>query len=164
MSTEPRDPHAVLYRPANFEDCRPLAEMRWRLDAGGGRLPEDRALFMDRCATWIRNAIALGTWTVWVAEVDRGLVGHAFVQLVEKAPQPGRPIDRYGYVSDLAVLPEHDEAIGERLLEWVKMWALGAGLELLLAWPTAGTRPLYERAGFTPERQALVFPLREGLA
>jgi GNAT superfamily N-acetyltransferase len=155
---------SVRYRPANFDDCRALAEMRWDFrveEAPDLVIREDRLLFVGACQQWIRRVISLGTWTVWVAEDGGRIVAHAFVQLVEKVPKPGRIVDRYGYLTNVYTRPDYrGRGVGSGLMDWVKWWALGADLEFLIVWPAEDAVTFYERADFEPEAEALVFTLR----
>ena len=157
-------PDAVRYRPAAFHDVRELAEMRWEFrieETPGLAARHEREAFVTACQAWIQNVLALGTWTIWLAEAEGRVVSHAFVQLVDKVPRPGRHIDRYGYLTNVYTRPAYrNRGIGGELLEWVKWWALGADLELLLAWPSEEARPIYERAGFSAEDEAMTLILR----
>jgi GNAT superfamily N-acetyltransferase len=158
----------VTYRPAHLGDPLVLAEMRWdfRLeDDPAAATGEDREAFVRACEAWIRYRIALGTWTVWVADAGEGaerrIVAHVFVNLVDKVPKPGKLVDRWGYVTNVYTQPAwRGRGIGAELLDWVKVWALGADLEFLQLWPSDASRPFYRRAGFVEEGDAVVFPIR----
>ncbi len=163
-SPAPAAPASVRYRPACLDDSPALARMRWEFrveDYPALLETEDAAAFIAACERWIRHRLALGTWTVWLAEVDREVVAHAFVNLVEKVPSPGRVNDRWGYVTNVYTLPAfRGRGIGGVLVEWVKAWALGADLELLLLWPSEASREFYARAGFEAVTDAVNLELR----
>jgi GNAT superfamily N-acetyltransferase len=156
----------VLYRPATLEDSAALAELRWAFhieDFPGDARPGEREPFLAACTPWIRHRLALGTWTVWVAEerASGAIVSQVFVNLVDKVPRPGRVVDRYGYATNVYTRPEwRSRGVGSRLMEWVKWWALGAGLEFLVLWPADAAREFYGRLGFVPEAEAVTLPLR----
>jgi len=160
----------IVYRPANADDCRVLAEMRWEFrveERPDLATTEDRDTFLRSCEAWIRYRLALGTWTMWVADValpeggERRIVSHIFVQLVDTVPKPGKVIDRWGYMTNVYTRPEwRGRGIGGGLLDWVKLWALGADLEFLQVWPAEGAVEFYQRAGFVPEPEALTLQLR----
>ncbi|MCK9487110.1 MAG: GNAT family N-acetyltransferase [Dehalococcoidia bacterium] len=157
-------PTGARYRPACMDDAPALALMRW--DSRVEERPDlaetaDREAFLGACERWIRHRLALGTWTVWLAEVDREPVSHAFVNLVEKVPQPGRVNDRWGYVTNVYTRPAwRNQGVGGTLVEWVKAWALGADLEFLILWPSEDSREFYARAGFGPVEWAVDLELR----
>ena len=160
------EPEGIVYRPATMEDSAALAELRWDFhleDYPGSAAPTERPLFIEACTLWIRHRLALGTWTVWVAE-DRAtgvIVSQVFVDLVDKVPRPGRLIDQYGYATNVYTRPEwRSRGVGSRLMEWVKWWALGAGLEFLVLWPAETAREFYARLGFVPEAEAINLLLR----
>lgn len=158
----------VTYRPAHLDDPPALAELRWEFrveEDPGVATREDREAFVRACETWVRYRIALGTWTVWVADAgeraERRIVAHAFVNLVDKVPKPGKVVDRWGYVTNVYTRPEwRGQGIGSELLDWVKVWALGADLEFLQLWPSEASRAFYLRAGFEAQGESLVFPVR----
>ena len=166
----PREPaseaEGILYRPATLEDAAALAELRWDFhmeDYPGSASPADRPPFIAACTLWVHHRLALSTWTVWVAE-DRAtgaVVSQIFIDLVDKVPRPGRLIDQYGYATNVYTRPEwRSRGVGSRLMEWVKWWALGAGLEFLVLWPSDAARDFYARLGFVPEAEAIMLPLR----
>lgn len=147
-----------------MDDIPALARMRWdfRIEERPALADsEDHAPFLRQCEAWIRQRVALGTWTIWLAEVDGEIVSHIFVNLVDKVPSPGRAIDRFGYVTNVYTRPEwRGHGIGGTLIEWVKAWALGADLELLHLWPSEASREFYARAGFGPATDAVNLELR----
>ena len=157
-------PAEARYRPACLDDAPVLALMRWesRVEERPALAEtEDRAAFIGACERWIRHRLALGTWTVWLAEWRGEVVAHVFVNLVEKVPKPGRINDRWGYVTNVYTRPAfRGLGIGGYLVEWVKAWALGADLELLLLWPSEASREFYARAGFGPVDEAVTLELR----
>ncbi len=147
-----------------MDDVPALARMRWDYEVEerpGLAETQEREAFLRACERWMTHRLALGTWTVWLAEVDREPVSHVFVNLVEKVPKPGKVIDRWGYVTNVYTRPAwRGRGVGGTLIEWVKAWGLGADLELLLLWPSEGSREFYARAGFTPAQWAVEFELR----
>lgn len=147
----------VRIRRAVAADAEQLAGLRWADSTEDGTVPAQPAT--DFCAAFVgfvREALAAGTWTIWVAEADGRLLAHLYVRAVEKVPRPDRPAAQWGYTIAVYTVPEaRNLGIGSRLLHQVTDWADAEGLELLLLWPSEHSTPFYERAGFRRSPDAL---------
>ena len=72
------------------------------------------------------------------------------MQVVEKLPNPGDEPERHAYVSNLFVRPDHRNlGIGADLLRAVLDEGKRLDVDAVFLWPTARSRSLYERFGFT---------------
>ena len=147
----------VSIRRAVPEDAPVLARMRWDDSTDDGTpSAESLALFVEGFTEFVRSSLASDQWAIWVAESDGRVVAHIYVQIVEKVPRPGRFAARWGYAT--AVYAERgarNKGIGSCLLRRVIDWAKHQELELLLLWPSEGSVPFYERAGFVRSPEAL---------
>jgi GNAT superfamily N-acetyltransferase len=135
-------------RPATAADADVLAALRWEFRAGRAAAVEAEAAFVQRCSAWMRPQLDAGTWRAWVA-VDRGtIVGHVWLHLIEKIPNPIGERDRHAYLSNLYVRPSARGGAGTRLLEAALQWAAANGADRVVLWPTPRSVTLYQRHGF----------------
>jgi GNAT superfamily N-acetyltransferase len=147
----------VNLRMATLDDIPELARMRRDFTFEDGVAPEGDD-YEDDFARVVGDGIESGRWSIWVAEVDREIVSHMFVGLVDKIPRPTREHRWIGYLTNVYTHPEHrNRGIGAALLERVTAWARESDVELLVVWPSDESVPFYERAGFTSGRDPLVW-------
>jgi GNAT superfamily N-acetyltransferase len=141
---------AVIVRPAVVADAPVLARLRFEFRAGQGAIAETEAAFVARCEPWMASRLgASSAWRAWVAESDAGIVGTAWLQLVEKIPNPMIEPERLGYVSSVYVQPKwRNRGIGAALLAACVRACEDTDVDAVILWPTPQSRTLYERAGF----------------
>ncbi|HEX6967004.1 MAG TPA: GNAT family N-acetyltransferase [Gemmatimonadaceae bacterium] len=141
----------ITVRAACTSDAPRLARMRYDFRAqthGAGEPPD---AFVQRCAAWMAERLGDGSpWRCWVAERGDELVGAIWVQVVEKIPNPASEPEEHAYISNFYV-PEsgRGSGIGSMLLTTVLAWCDARPVESVILWPSARSRPLYERFGFT---------------
>ncbi|HYM24769.1 MAG TPA: GNAT family N-acetyltransferase [Vicinamibacterales bacterium] len=134
-------------RLATPADADALAELRWDFRAGRQPPAEDRAVFVARCAAWMRDALA-ADWRAWVA-VDAGqIVGHVWLGTIAKVPNPVGQQERHAYISNVFVKPGARGGVGTRLMDEAMKWAAANGVHYALLTPTPRSRTLYARHGF----------------
>jgi len=137
----------IEIRAGTDRDVQALAELRWDFRAGRQAPVEDRAAFLERCAAWMRDALA-HDWRAWVA-VDAGrIVGHVWLCSIEKIPNPVGQRERQAYISNVYVRPDARGGVGTRLLERAIEWADANDVDYALLSPTERSRTLYGRHGF----------------
>ena len=97
---------------------------------------------------------------IFVAEIDKKLVGLAEVYIKEDKPDPQRVCRRYGYMQSLVVTEKsRDQGIGRMLVRasegWVKQ---NDGVEMRLdIWEfTEGPLEFYQQIGYRTLRRTLV--------
>ncbi|HET7236012.1 MAG TPA: GNAT family N-acetyltransferase [Actinomycetota bacterium] len=143
-------------RPATLEDVDELARLRWefRVEAGTAVTASFDG-FLEGFRGFATDVLAGDAWRAWVAEGDAGgLVGCAWLQLVEKVPHPSRtrwerPV---GYVTNMYVEPAaRDAGLGRALLDALVAHARERGVDGLMLWPSERSTPFYRRAGFGRE-------------
>lgn len=137
-------------RLAESADAPELARMRWAFRAEVGVATEAEDAFVRRCAAWMEaRLVPGGAWRCWVAEAGGRIVGHAWAQRIEKVPNPVDEPEAHAYVTNLFVRPEaRGGGIGGRLLGAVLQACRGDGVDAVFLWPSAKSRPLYQRHGF----------------
>jgi GNAT superfamily N-acetyltransferase len=142
---------SVLVRQATVADAPLLARLRFEFRAGQGAVTETEAAFRARCEPWMAARLGpTGVWRAWVAEAAGAIVGTAWLQLVEKIPNPTMEPETIGYVSSLYVQPAwRNHGIGAALLTTCLRVCQEADVDAIILWPTPQSRSLYERAGFS---------------
>jgi GNAT superfamily N-acetyltransferase len=146
-------------RQATLSDANELAQLRWAFSSPTQQTAQPLDEFRGPFTEYIAEALAEG-WVIWVAESAGHIVGNMYVQLVDKLPRPGRFGHRWGYVTNVYVIPEmRNTGLGAELMEHVQAWAREADLEFLLLWPSERAVPFYQRTGFALEQDALIWEL-----
>lgn len=140
----------IEIRPAVPSDAPTLAELRWEFRVARAPARQEHDAFVARCAAWMRHELSsTARWRAWVVQNDGVLVGQAWLQTIEKMPNPVAERERHGYVSNVFVQPAFRGGVGSRLLQAVLAWAKENELDRLILWPSAASATLYERHGFT---------------
>jgi len=140
-------------RPATPEDAAALAALRFEFRASLRTTRESQSAFVARCADWMRVRLTLGeghgAWKCWLAQAGHEAVGHLWIQTVEKIPNPGFELELHAYLTNFYVRDAvRGSGVGTSLLSAALEWCDGHGVDVVFLWPTARSRPLYERHGF----------------
>lgn len=131
-------------------DARALAQLRWDFRSDRGGVLETEAAFVARCAIWIADALARPQWACFVAEHDGAIVGHLWIEIIEKIPNPAAERERHAYITNVYVRPERrGGGIAGRLLDRAHGWCAEQQVDTMFLWPSPLSRPLYARHGFT---------------
>jgi hypothetical protein len=74
-------------REATSSDVPARARLRWQMhiEEVGGQIAEEP--FVDQFNVWADLALDNGEWRVWVAVTDGRLVGHVYLECVDKVPR-----------------------------------------------------------------------------
>src|SRR5262249_21175152 len=137
-----------------------LAELRWEFRAGKDAPVEERGLFLERCADWMSGELHDGRWRAWVAERGGEIVGQAWLHELSKVPNPNAERARHAYISNVYVMPGARGGVGTRLLNAAIEWASAHHVDRIVLWPTARSRSMYIRHGFTPDGDVLELTCR----
>ena len=153
-------PHIRL---ANKTDAPTLARLRYLFRAELGQATEPEGVFVKRCAAWMAERLARASpWRCWVAESEKGVIGHAWLQVIEKIPNPIAEPELHAYVTNCFVLPEaRGRGVGGALLETVLAWCREAAVDAIFLWPSQKSRSLYRRHGFAVRDDLLELRLFE---
>ncbi|HET7229060.1 MAG TPA: GNAT family N-acetyltransferase [Longimicrobium sp.] len=151
------DDTKLTIRRATPDDADALARLRWEFRAGIGNAREAEDAFVARCARWMRARLGYGVWRAWVVESGGELVGTAWLELIEKMPNPVTEFEVHGYVTNV-YLREHlrGHGAGSRLLSTVLDECAAAGVHAAVLWPTERSRPLYARFGFEDRGEVMI--------
>lgn len=150
-------------RTADTTDAYTLARLRYLFRAELGQATEPEEDFVNRCRAWMaERLVRAGPWRCWVAESEQGIIGHAWLQVIEKIPNPVAEPEWHAYVTNCYVLPaERGRGVGESLLETVLDWCRETGVDAIFLWPSEKSRSLYRRHGFTVRDDLLELRLFE---
>ncbi len=145
----------IALRRARPAGARVLATLRYEFRGNHAPPTETAAGFVRRCAAWMRRALRDSSrWRCWVAvshapDMPGGaIVGHVWVAIIDKVPNPGEEAEHHAYITNLYVQPEFRGGIGQRLLTTAIDWCESQGIGSVILWPTDGSRSLYARNGF----------------
>ena len=152
----------LTVRPATTADAAELARLRYEFRATERPAVEARDAFLARCTAWMRERLARGSgWHCIVAEQDGATVGHVWLEVVDKVPNPGggEP-ERHVYLTNLYVRPDARGGPGSALLEAALAWCRERRADTVILWPSAKSRTLYARYGFAPTSDILALSLK----
>ena len=138
-------------RLAIAADAHELARMRYDFRAAQNPPVESREEFAARCAPWMAARLGRESdWRCWVAEGPAGVVGHLWIQLIEKIPNPAPELEFHAYITNVYVAPEsRGSGLGRQLMEAALAFCRESGVDSVILWPTSRSRTLYARHGFT---------------
>lgn len=137
-------------RLATLTDALALARLRFEFRAALNEAVETEDIFLARAVPWMAGRLGEATnWRCWVAEDGGTIVGHLWLQLIEKIPNPAAELEWHGYITNVFVHPEARGAgIGAELIEAALRLCREKGVDSVILWPTARSRTLYARHGF----------------
>lgn len=151
-------PASNSVRRATQSDAPALARLRFEFR--GPRAPnvESETEFLTRCETWMCARLGNDSiWRVWLLERNNDPIGAVWLQVVEKLPNPTAESEVHAYVSNFYVRPEHrNSGAGSLLLRAALDETERLGVDSIFLWPSARSRPLYERHGFALSENVLV--------
>jgi GNAT superfamily N-acetyltransferase len=151
-------------RAARPADAAELARLRYEFRAAERTAAEPYERFVERATVWMRRRLEDdASWRCFVATKDGALVGHVWVQLIEKVPNPGGDeAERHAYLTNLYVRPAARGGTGGALLRSALDWCRRQAVDTVILWPTERSRSLYARYGFSGSGAVMSFPLRDG--
>lgn len=140
----------MLIRLATPADAERLASLRYDFRASMNEASEEREAFVARCSSWMMERLRPGTsWRCWAAEDSRVIVGHLWLQLIEKVPNPAPELEQHAYITNVYVDPsDRGNGIGRQLMEAALQFCREQGVDSVVLWPTEKSRTLYARHGF----------------
>lgn len=148
----------VIVRLATLDDLDELVQMRWDFsteDYGDSNVSFEE--FHQTCSEFLIQAIIRGNWYIWVAEFDRKIVAHMYLQLIYKVPRPGKTRDPYyGYVTNVYTLPAYrTQGIGAKIHLAMENWSKENEVEFLIVWPSSTSVQFYAKNGFARCEEAM---------
>lgn len=152
----------LTVRAATTDDAAELARLRYEFRAAERPAAESRETFVERCTTWMRERLAPGSaWRCLLAEQNGATVGHVWLEVVDKVPNPGgNEPERHAYLTNLYVRPEARGGPGSLLVEAALAWCRERRVDTVFLWPSERSRTLYARYGFAPSSDILALSLK----
>lgn len=148
---------ALTIRRATPGDADALSRLRWEFRAAVGAAQEAEDAFVARCTEWMRDRLASAIWRAWVVEASGEVVGSAWLELIEKIPNPVVEAEAHAYVSNFYLRePLRGRGAGSQLMAAVLDECTTAGVHAAILWPTERSRPLYGRFGFEDRGPVMV--------
>ena len=84
----------VVIRKATAADAAVLASLRYEFRGSLGPTCESKEAFVARCRLWMQTRLeASVTWHCWLIEIEQMPVGHVWLELIEKIPNPAIEAD-----------------------------------------------------------------------
>lgn len=144
-------------------DALQLSKFRYAFRSSTGSASENEAEFVERCRPWMEERLREGSsWQCWVAELDGALVGHLWIQVIEKIPNPRDESEYFAYLTNFYVAEEaRSRGIGSRLLSVALRWCEQRDIYAVILWPTERSRSLYMRHGFAAREDLLELRIAE---
>ncbi|HMF56690.1 MAG TPA: GNAT family N-acetyltransferase [Pyrinomonadaceae bacterium] len=150
-------------RLATKADALQLAKFRYAFRSSTGTVSENEDEFVERCRLWMEERLREDSpWRCWIAEMDGVLVGHLWIQVIEKIPNPRSESECYAYLTNFYVSDgARGRGIGSRLLSDALDWCKARDVHAVILWPTERSRSLYMRHGFAVREDLLEMPIWE---
>jgi len=152
----------LTVRAATTGDAAELARLRYEFRAAERPAVESRETFIERCTSWMRERLAPGSaWHCLLAEHDGATIGHVWLEVVDKVPNPGgNEPERHVYLTNLYVRPDARGGPGSALVEAALAWCRERRADTVILWPSERSRTLYARYGFAPSTDILALSLK----
>ncbi len=147
----------AIVRLATLDDVDELVRMRWDFSEEGYTSAVSFEEFYPICREFLIKAMGSRDWYIWVAEVEKSIVSHMYLQLIHKVPRPGKsPDSYYGYVTNVYTRPAfRSQGIGTEIQAAMEKWSKENGVEFLIVWPSSDSVPFYTRNGFARCEEAM---------
>lgn len=153
----------IQYRIVNYSEYVKIAELRWIFQS-----EEDDSLKINEKDNFIKDCLLsiqndnMSMYMHFGAFEHDNLIAMASLCIINKIPRPHKIIDPIGYLTNVFVLKNYrNHQIGSKLLNIVYDYAKAKDLELIIVWPSDESLKFYERLGYRPDNQPLVYKLRE---
>src|SRR6476659_7781565 len=140
---------SATIRPATPADASHLAELRYEFRSPRAANTESRDEFLERCTGWMQEHLAGDRWFCWVAERDGRIVGHVWLNLIDKIPNPVAEAEWHGYITNMYVQEASRGGVGDALMDAALAFCAGREVDSVILWPTQRSRSLYGRKGFS---------------
>ncbi len=157
------DKSKVVIRQATAADATVLAKLRYEFRLSLNQPVETEETFLERCQPWMQSRLeANGLWHCWLAELEQTPVGHLWIQLIEKIPNPVTEPEYHAYLTNFYVRENaRSYGIGSKLLAAALGWTRERDVHAVILWPTKKSRSLYERHGFAVRDDLMELFLKE---
>ena len=154
----------AVVRAATPGDALRLAELRYEFRTAFGEATESKEAFVARASAWMRERLAGDSqWRCWVVEQGGAVVGHIWLELIEKIPNPVVELEKHGYITNAYVREAaRGQGLGRQLMDAAIACCREEGVDSVILWPTPRSRTLYARYGFAPRDDLMEAVLDDG--
>jgi len=160
---ENQDNVKITIRLATVSDAPTLARLRYIFRSSLSPVCETEEEFVERCSLWMQARLQENTlWRCWIAERADKPLGHLWLQLIEKVPNPIVEPEHHAYLTNFYVCEEErGRGIGSLLLSAALDWSKSQDVQAVILWPTEESRSLYLRHGFAVRADLLELMMAE---
>ncbi len=140
-----------VIRRATVADAAVIGHHRAGMFRDMGLIADDEvAALRAASCTYLLAALADGTYSGWVAEVQGDVVAGGGAMIRCLMPRPGYPHgDEEAYVLNVYTEPEHRRrGLARRLMQEILAWCHARGMTRIALHASDDGRPLYESLGF----------------
>ncbi len=109
----------------------------------------------------MRTRLATEVWHCWVAVQAETIVGHVWLNLIEKIPNPVAEAEWHGYITNMYVQEKARGGVGGALMDGALTWCAARDIDYIVLWPTQQSRALYGRKGFAVSSEILAQSRRD---
>ena len=146
----------LAIRLATPDDAPALAGLRYEFRSSIRAAPEPRDEFVSRCVEWMQPRLQASAregdaaaWRCWVVARGDELMGHVWIELVERIPNPANEPELYAYLTNFYVREElRGAGVGGKMLTQVLAWCDANEVDMTFLTATERSRALYTRHGF----------------
>jgi len=145
-------------RLATLDDVNELVQMRWDFSEDErNQSSVSFEEFYNICSDFLIKSIEGEDWYIWVAEVEKRVVSHMYLQIIHKVPRPGKSLDpRFGYVTNVYTRPKfRNQGFGSQIQIAMEKWSKENDIEFLIVWPSNESVSFYTRNGFSLCEEAM---------
>jgi GNAT superfamily N-acetyltransferase len=144
----------VDVRVAERSEVDVLAGLRWQWHCERQVPAEDRDSFITRFRNWYELCPHLAL----VAELNGEVIGMAWLAVVSRLPDPDAEAVTHADLQSVYLVPEHrGRGLGTELVDAALAHAGRLGVSRVTVLAGRRSTSLYERHGFRPDQQLLVF-------
>ena len=154
----------AIIRPAAPADAPRLAELRYEFRAPRAPSTETRDDFLDRCTRWMRERLSSDAWRCWVALRGETIIGHVWLHLIEKIPNPVAEAEWHAYITNMYVQETARGGVGGGLMDAALAWCGAREIDYIILWPTERSRTLYQKKGFAASDAIMARTFRDRTA
>jgi len=149
----------IAYRKASFNDIEALSAMRVSMLCEEGYTdPDFQETLFRNTSDYLRRGLSDSSIGLWAAAVGDKIIAMCCVSYFHLPPNELCLSGKSAHLGNMYTLPEYRrQGIAAKLLELAAAEAKSNQCERLLLVPTEKGAPLYEKFGFQPWFNAMVF-------
>jgi GNAT superfamily N-acetyltransferase len=149
-------PPNISFRLATLQDCHVILHHRRSMfhDMGEGTVEElDRVI--EATATWLKRALADGSYRGWLAETTDGkVVGGGGILILSWPASPKDPYTRRALILNVYTEPEfRQHGLARQVMLLMIQWLKEQGFHSTVLHASDAGRHLYETLGFVPTNE-----------